>query len=155
MTNERGQSLIETALFFFVLAPLIGMTLGFTHWFQVREKLVLASWQGAVMYSSGCMAPSDVEARLRDFLTTGAPALDPGHIRIHMGRAPGLQAFYQQLDEVTVGYTATSPWHRLLNLSQDQEETCTIVHSPHYWDPLLEHMSIPGAPPVHGPAYPW
>lgn len=153
--NNRGQSLIEAALFFTVLAPLIGMLLGFTAWFQTREKLILAAWQGAQLYSSGCISPAEVDRQLREFLTTGTPMLDRTRIQIKLGRASGPSAIYYHLDKVSISYRSPQPWHRLLNLSQTLEESCTIAHAPHYWDPLMDLFPIPNAPPLHGPAYPW
>jgi|GEM_PF-1973996 len=153
--NNRGQSLIEAAFFFLVLAPLIGMVLGFTHYFQIREKLVMAAWDGAVLYSSGCVSPAEAHAQVRTFLITGSPALDPAAITISRQRLTTMEGIYYQLERVTVRYQSPKRWHTLLNLPLTLEETCTIKHAPHYWDPLIEHLKIPNAPPVHGPAYPW
>jgi hypothetical protein len=153
--NERGQSLIETAIFFIVLAPLIGMMLGFTHYFQVREKLILASWQGAQLYSSGCIGPGEVQEKIMQFLNSGYPMLPPDRISIRMGSAPGFWATFDQVDQISVTYKTPHLWHRLLNLSQTLEETCYVKHAPHYWDPITSSLLIPRQPVLSGPAYPW
>lgn len=152
-SNARGQSLIETAIFLCLFVPLIGGFVEFTRAMQIRQKLLLAAWQGAELYSSGCLAKPVVERRLMNFLVNGRPKLDPQGVRIHMGRLTTPVGLTFQLDEIKVSYTPRRPWHRLLGLPRTLEETCTIKHAPHYWDPV--HQYLPGTPAVVGPAYPW
>jgi hypothetical protein len=154
LPNQNGHSLIEAAVFFFILAPLIGMMLGFTRYFQIREKLLLAAWEGAQLYSSGCIAPAEVQQKLNDFLSTGAPALPPDRIKFtHMGKAN--LDFINEIDEVAVSYTVPRAWHYGLKLPLTVEEKCFIKHAPHYWDPVTADLAIPGQPALTGPEYRW
>ena len=69
--NNHGQSLIETAAFFMALSVLLTGLAGFTKWFSVREKLLLAAKQGALLYSSGHWTRAETEARME------MPCFDP------------------------------------------------------------------------------
>jgi hypothetical protein len=153
--NNRGQSMIETAVFFFVMAPLLGMILGFTRVMQIREKLIMAAWQGAQLYSSGAVSPVEARQKTEEFLTGGAPALPKENIHIQMGRAASLSARFFQIDQITVSYTARRPWHRFLGLPLTLEESCYVKHAPHYWDPVTAQLPIPGQPSLSGPVYPY
>ncbi len=144
--NTRGQALIETAVFFLALAVLLGGFCGFTRWFAVRQKLLLAAKEGALLYSSGRWKKHEVEARMRDFLAAGSPPLNPAGIRVSVGRASVRDAWLFELDESAAAYTPPGGWHYLLGADPTISEKFVVKHAPHYWAPLQN---------VTGPAVPY
>src|ERR1700690_1733345 len=104
MRNVNGQALIETAVFFLALAVLLGGLAGFTKWFSVREKLLLAAKEGALLYSSGHWQRAEVEARMRQFLMAGSPPLNPDGIVVSVHPLSGLNAWTWELDESVAEY---------------------------------------------------
>jgi hypothetical protein len=134
--NRQGQALIEAAAFFMELAVLSAGLCGFTRWMLVRQKLMIAVKQGALMYSSGHMTRAEVEQRMRLFLQAGMPALDPGQVHVAVRPVPGLSARFYGLDEAVAGYTSPSGWFYLLGADRHMEEKCVIMHAPHYWAPI-------------------
>src|SRR5689334_1077492 len=113
MKDKGGQALIETVVLFMVLIGMVVCLLGFTKWFLVKQKLLLAVRQGAMLYSSGRVTESDVRQRLIQFLTTGSPVLVQNRIAIEIGsyNKSQFQWFGKQLDIVKIRYTSQSPWY--------------------------------------------
>src|SRR5262249_42095868 len=99
-TKNHGQALVECMAFTFAMALLLSVTVSFTKWFLIRERLLLAVREGAILYSSGHFRPSQVQDRLTHFLTMGIPALEASALRFSIGPAQGLQAQAFGLDEI-------------------------------------------------------
>jgi hypothetical protein len=133
MMNERAQSLIEVETFFMALSVLLAALLGFTRWMAIREKLLLAAKQGALLYSSGHVQRAVAEQEMRRFLTSGSPVLDPGGIAVSIHSRSGIQSWWFELDEVFAEYTAPKGWYPLLGLDSRIRETCVIKNAAHYW----------------------
>jgi Flp pilus assembly protein TadG len=146
LRTSRGQALVEVAAFFMAFAVLMAAFCSFTHWIAIRQRLLLAAKQGALLYSSGHYRQTEVKAVMRDFLKTGSPALDPANVSISIGRKSGAIAWTFELDEVRVRYTRPRGWHRVLLLGTSLEEVCVIRHAPRYWAP---------SQPWGGPGVPW
>ncbi len=146
MKNDHGQALIEMAAFFMSLAVLLGGFCGFTKWVAVRQKLLLAAKEGALLYSSGRLTRAEVESQMRQFLLTGSPALHPRGIQVSVGPRPGMVAWASELDESVASYTPQAGWHYLLGAKANLSEKFVIKHAPHYWGPLQ---------PWGGPAVPY
>ncbi len=146
MMNTRGQALIEVTTFFLALSVLLGGLAGFTKWFAVRQKILLAAKEGALLYSSGHWRKAEVEARMRQFLVTGSPPLDPGGIRVSVHPLSGIKAWALELDECAVEYTPPSGWNYLLGVDPKISEKCVVKHAPHYGAPLQSWL---------GPAVPY
>jgi Flp pilus assembly protein TadG len=144
--DNHGQALIETAVLFMALSVLLAGLVGFTKWFAVREKLLLAAKQGAFLYSSGHLERAEVEQRMRDFLSTGSPALNPSGISVSVHPMSGLNAWTLEIDESIAAYTPAQGWYYLLGADPTVTEKCYIKHAPHYWAPLQ---------PWGGPAVPY
>lgn len=144
--NHHGQALIETATFFLVFSGLMICLLGFTQWFTARQKLLAATREAALLYSSGRMTPSEVRDQTMHYLTTGSLALTQNGLSITMGPYGGLQAKLFSLDQVTVRLTLQSSWWQYLGLNPTMEETCIIKHAPHYGPPFQKEW---------GPPYPY
>lgn len=135
--NRRGQALIEVAVFFMALSVLLAGLCGFTKWIMVRQKLLIAAKQGALMYSSGHMQKSEVEKRMRKFLIAGSPALSAEGLRVSVHAMSGWNNRFNELDESIAEYTSPGGWCRLLGADPRITEKCVIKHAPHYWDPIL------------------
>jgi len=144
--NKRGQALIEVAVFSFSLSILLGGLAGFTKWFAVREKLLLAAQQGALLYSSGHWKRSEVENRMRQFLIGGSPPLNPDGIRVSVHPLSGINAWTWEFDESVAEYVPPGGWNYLLGADPKISEKCVIKHAPHYWAPIQ---------PWGGPAVPY
>lgn len=144
--NERGQALIETAAFFLALSVLLGGLAGFTKWMAVREKLLLAAKEGALLYSSGHWQRVEVEDRMRKFLMAGSPPLHPDGIRVSVHPLKGLRSQFWGLDESVAGYAPPGGWSYLLGADPVILEKCVIKHAPSYWAPIQ---------PWGGPAVPY
>jgi hypothetical protein len=136
MMNDHGQALIETATFFLALSVLLGGLCGFTKWMAVREKLLLAANEGALLYSSGHWERGEVEARMRQFLAAGSPPLNPDGIHVSVGPAASMKAWTFELDESIAEYAPPGGWHYLLGADPKMTEKCVIKHAPHYWAPI-------------------
>jgi len=143
MINERGQALIETAMFFLVFSTLMAMFLGFTKWFTIRLKILQATREAALLYSSGRMTSEEVGAQVRRYLTTGSPALASGRIQIELRHDSGPQSAFLELDRVTVRYRSESGWYRYVGLNPTMEESCIIKHATHYGPPLQKLLGPP------------
>lgn len=135
MSRSSGQALIEVAAFFMALAILIGGLCGFTKWFAIRQKLLLAAKEGALLYSSGRWTRAESEARMRQMLTTGILPLEAGGVRVSLGPRPGVLSRVAGLDVCEAAYVP-------LRLS----ERLVVLHAPRYWGPLQ---------PWAGPAVPY
>ena len=144
--NNHGQALIETATFFLALSVLLGGLCGFTKWIAVREKLLLAAKDGAILYSSGHWQKAEVEEHMRQFLMAGSPPLNPDGIRVSVGPMPGLNAWTWEFDQSMAEYTPPGGWHYLLGADPKMTEKCVVKHAPHYWAPMQ---------PIGGPAVPY
>lgn len=144
--NSKGQALIEVAVFFMSLAVLLAGFCSFTQWMLTREKLLIAAKQGALMYSSGHMTRQEVEQKMRHFLETGVPPLDPKGIQVSVGPFSGLDAKLYGLDQSIAAYTRPGGWYVILKLNPYLEERCVIMHAPRYWAIFL---------PLGGPAVPY
>lgn len=145
--NTRGQALIETAVFFLALSVLLGGLAGFTKWIAVREKLLLAAREGALLYSSGHWQRSEVEDRMRQFLTNGSPPLNPDGIQVSVHPLSGsIMGWFSGLDESDAQYTPPGGWNYLLGANPTIKEKCVIKHAPQYWAPQQ---------PWGGPAVPY
>jgi Flp pilus assembly protein TadG len=134
--NRNGQALIETAVFSLMFSGLMVCLLGFTQWFTVRQKILLATREAALLYSSGRMEPEEVRTLVSRYLAAGSPALTDKNLRIAIGQDNGPQAKFFDLDKVTVRYTIQSNWIQALHLDPTMEETCIIKHAPHYGPPF-------------------
>ncbi len=146
MMNNRGQALIETATFFLTLSVLLGGLAGFTKWIAVREKLLLAAKEGALLYSSGHWQRAEVEDRMRQYLIAGSPPLNPDGIKVAVHPLAGIPNHYLELDESVAEYTPPGGWNYLLGADPTITEKCVIRHAPYYWAPLQ---------PWGGPAVPY
>lgn len=146
MMNRRGQALIETAVFFMALAVLLGGMAGFTKWFSVRQKLLLAAKEGALLYSSGHWQRGEVEMRMRQFLMAGSPPLNPDGIQVSVHPLSGKMAWFWELDESVAEYAPPGGWNYLLGANPKITEKCVAKHAPHYGAPLQ---------PWLGPAVPY
>lgn len=144
--NQRGQALIETPVFFLALAILLAGMVGFTQWISVREKLLLAAKQGALLYSSGHMKRAEVEQYMRRYLMTGSPALDPNGIKVSVGPLGGAQGWLYELDQCVAQYTRSGGWCALLGVAPSMKEKCVVKHAPRYGAPLQN---------LYGPAVPY
>lgn len=131
--NARGQALIEAAALFLALSVLLGGLAGFTQWFAIRQKLLLAAKEGALLYSSGHWRRTEVEARMRNFLVTGAPALNPRGITVSLRPLSGFMAWLGQFDECVVTYAPPGGWHALLGAGRSVSERFVVKHAPPYW----------------------
>jgi hypothetical protein len=137
--NRRGQALVEVAAFLFLTASLLGLFLGFTQRILVRQKILMAARQGAMLYSSGRFRADEVENLMRHFLANGFPSLEPSRMDLAAGRSGGFHGVLFQLDRVHVRYTIQSRWVRALGLNPTMEETCVIKHAAPYglaWQPF-------------------
>jgi Flp pilus assembly protein TadG len=141
-----GQALIEVAMFFMAFSVLLAGFCSFTKWIAVRQKVLLAAKQGALLYSSGHYREPDVRQVMLKYLETGSPELDPSAVTISIGRKRGAVAWSFELDEVRVRYAKPGGWHDVLKIDFDVEEACVIKHAPHYWAPIQ---------PWGGPGVPW
>lgn len=146
MKANQGQALIEVVAFLMALILMIVCFLGFTKWFLVKQKLLSATRQGAMLYSSGRMSERDVKRHLRRYLTTGSPALVEGRLSIQVGHRIGFQDVLDQFDIVKVRYTSQSPWYQYTHLNPTLEEKCIIKHAATYG---------PDVQPLYGPAVSW
>jgi hypothetical protein len=144
--NQRGQALIETVAFFMAFSGLIICLLGLTQWFTVRQKLLVAAREAALLYSSGDIQRDKVQSLVSHYLTTGSPALAQERIKIDVGPYSGFQAKLFSLDQVTIHYTIQSSWIRAIGLNPTMEETCILKHAPHYGPPFQT---------LWGPPYPY
>src|ERR1700690_4020927 len=131
MRNVNGQALIETAVFFLALAVLLGGLAGFTKWFSVRQKLLLAAKDGALLYSSGHWQRSEVEARMRQFLIAGSPPLNPDGVQVSVHPLAGPWAWYWELDECVAEYAPPGDWNYLLGADPKITEKFVVKHAPH------------------------
>ena len=129
MRNQRGQALIETAVFFLMFSALMASFLGFTKWFTIRLKILSGAREAALLYSSGRMTSEEVKTQVRRYLTTGSPALAPGRLQIDIGTYGPI---ISTVDQITVRYTSQSRWYRYININPTMEETCMIKHASHY-----------------------
>lgn len=136
MTSERGQALVETAVFFLAIAVLLGGFCGFTKWFVVRQRVLLAAKEGALLYSSGRFTRGEVESRVRSLLRKGSPALSGSGLRIDLRTREGRVAWALEIDECQVSYTPPRGWHTLLGVPAAVSETFAVKHAPKYWGPL-------------------
>lgn len=129
--NRSGQALVEWA----VLLPLYVMLLVaifiFGKWFAIRHELILAAREGALLYSSGRMTPSEVQGRLVLNLSNGCPSIQVKREDVKVGKKDGFQARIWELDEIRIRYSIPVLWKRWLRMS-DLEELCVIKHSPAY-----------------------
>ena len=142
--NARGQALVEVAVFFLLLAVLLACLLGFTRWITLRQKLLLAAREGALLYSSGRMTVEEVQEHIRGFLRNGSPVMDVKRLEfVSMGPCPGWRAKVLELDQITLRYSSPSPWYRYLGIDPTLEETCIIKHASHYGPPLQKFFGPP------------
>ena len=146
MMNKHGQALIETAVFFMALSVLLAGLVGFTKWFAVREKLLLAAKEGAFLYSAGHLERAEAEQRMSQILSTGYPALNPDGISVSVQPVSGFTDWAWEFDEGVASYTPPGGWSYLLGADPKITETCFIKHAPHYWAPIQ---------PWGGPAVPY
>src|SRR5579872_4559444 len=144
--NHHGQALIEVAAFFMVLTLFLAGLVGFTQWISIREKLLLAAKQGALLYSSGHIQRAEVEQYMRLFLTTGSPILDPNEIKVSVGPMRGIQERLYELDQSVVQYAQPGGWCELLRVDPRMTEKCVVKHAPHYGAPFQT---------LYGPAVPY
>ena len=144
--TDRGQTLIETAVFFLALSVLLGGFAGFTKWMAVREKLLLAAKEGALLYSSGHWQRAEVEEHMRQYLVTGSPPLNPDGIDVSVHPLKGSPGRKWELDESMAEYTPAGGWNYLLGADPKMTERCVVKHAPHYWGP---------SQPWTGPALPY
>lgn len=117
--NNRGQALIEVAAFLLLSVSLLGCFLAYTQRFLVRQKMLMAARQGALLYSSGRVTEEEVLERLRRFLTSGFPALDGRRAEIWVGKCGGFHGLLYELDRVKVRY-------------KNMEESCVMKHAAPY-----------------------
>jgi len=135
--TNKGQALIETAALFLVLTGLLECMLGFTQWFTLRQKMLLAAREGALLYSSGHFKSDEVKQMVNDFLQSGSPQFNPARLHVELSGNLLYKAF--QLDCFTVRYDATSRWMDVLGMDTHLEEKCTVKHAPQFglqWQPL-------------------
>ena len=142
--NERGQALIELAVFSFIVFALLAIMMAFTKWIVIRQKLLMASKEGALLYSSGRFTKQEVETRITHYLEIGRPALLRSGIQVSFRRSYATIGFLDPLDRVTVRYTTESDWPSLLRVGPTIEETSIVRHAPDYWAFFLPL----GGPPV-------
>jgi hypothetical protein len=144
--NDRGQALIETALFFLEFSGLLVCLLAMTQWFTTRQKILMATREAALLYSSGHFQRDEVRDMVFHYLTTGSPVLDRGRISVKMGPSKGFQAKLFSLDVITIKYVLPSNWLKAIGLNPNLEETCIIKHASHYGPPFQT---------LWGPPFPW
>ncbi|HVO33455.1 MAG TPA: hypothetical protein VMU17_06020 [Elusimicrobiota bacterium] len=142
--NCRGQALVETVGLLLVYGVLLSSFAGFTKWFLIRQKLLMAAREAAFLYSSGHFDVDAVRNRVVHYLATGSPTLVGRNVRIVIGGARDKRAKAFHLDEVRIRYQPTSELVRLIQPTM--EETCIIKHAPHYGPPWQT---------LFGPAVPW
>jgi hypothetical protein len=133
--NHRGQSLIEVVFFFFGLVFLLAGMTAFTQWFNVRQRLLIAAWEGAQLYSSGHFTKGEVESRVKRFLARGSPALDENQVQVSFNRPSWSDQWYG-IDHVTVSFSTKRGWYHLLGAYPTIKETITVKHAPYYWAPF-------------------
>jgi hypothetical protein len=148
MRVESGQALIEAVAFFMTLILMVVCMLGFTKWFMVKQKMLMAVRQGALLYSSGRVTEEEVRQRLTQYLTSGSPSLVQNRLTIDVGGYTMLNPFSlnDQLDIVRIRYKSQSPWYSFTNLNPNLEEKCIIKHAATYG---------PGLQPFYGPPTQW
>jgi len=146
MRNNGGQALIETVAFFLAFSILLTVMCSFTKWMAIREKLLCAAKEGALLYSSGTQTRADVKAVLTRYLTHGSPELDPKGIRLYVGAKAGLIAYGGEFDQIRVGYVRPGGYYSIIRLDPFVEETCVVKHAPRYYAPFQ---------PWGGPAILW
>lgn len=130
--NRHGQALIELAAFVLLTTSLVTAFLGFTKAFAIRQDLLLAAREGMLLYSSGHFTENEIDARLKSFLASSTPALDPARVQTSAHAVSGITARFVGMDVITVRYTTNSTWVRRLGLNPTLEETCYIKHANSY-----------------------
>ena len=145
--KHHGQALIEVPVFFIALSILLAGLVGFTQWFSIRQKLLLAAKQGALLYSSGHMKRAEVRKYMRDYLCSGSPVLDPNGIKVSVGPLGGAQAWLYELDQSVAQYTQPGGWLSLLKVDPTIVEKCVVKHAPHYGTPF---QTLYGPPVSYG-----
>ncbi len=142
--GRSGQALVESLAFFVVLAGILVTFVGFTKWFLMKQKLLMAARSGAMLYSSGHLQDYEVKARLRHYLASGSPTFLTENVTIRLGSAVHPRAHSWRLDKVQIEYRPASPIVRLIQ--PVMEEQCVIKHAPHYG---------PGGQNLFGPPILW
>ena len=130
MKNKSGQVMIECIAFFLVMAALLSCFLSLTKWFLIRQRLLVAVREAALLYSSGRFTKGEVEAHIKSMLAQGMPALASERVQVFCEPASGWQAHVLVLDHIRVQYRPTSAWVR--RAQPVMEEQCTIKHAAHY-----------------------
>lgn len=143
--NNKGQALIQVAVFFLAFSLLMAGFCSFTKWMAVRLKLLVAAKQGALMYSSGHMKRAEVEQRMRQFLVSGFPALSSQGVFVSVHPMAGWVNRFNELDECVAEYRRPGGWHTLLGVRTILSEKCVVKHAPHYWAPI-QPWGGPGVP---------
>lgn len=141
--NVRGQALVEFSLFFMSISILMVGVIAFTQWMQTRQKLLLASKEAALLFSSGRFKTHEVDQLVRNYLKSGAPPIDPEGIQVEIRQEGGLDGSYYQLDRVVVRYFPTHGWPRILNFNEPMEEICIVRHAPIYGPPWMPWVGPP------------
>jgi hypothetical protein len=142
--NKRGQALVESIPILMVMAGILGALVMLTQWFLIRQKLLIAVREGAMLYSSGRHTASEVDFRMRRYLESGSLPLNPKRLQLRIGRSSVRGSTMAHLDEVRASYRPGNWLQR--RFQQIMEEKCVIKHAPHYGLPWQT---------LHGPAVPW
>jgi hypothetical protein len=129
--TARGQTLLEWVVLFPLFFSFFLGCVSFAQWFLIRQQLILAVHEGALLYSSGRMEIPEVKRRMQLTLRRGHPALDVPADQIYIGRSDAGQARRFQLDRISVTYHPGEPILRFFQI-KTMEESCTIKHAPPY-----------------------
>jgi hypothetical protein len=132
-SGESGQALIEWALLLMLFGQLFVALAVFSEWFVVRQELMAATKEGALLYSAGRLEIPEVKRLMQRALQRGRPALTIPLDDIFVGPSDDNQAAFMQLDKVSVRYR---PRQFLLRyFANSLEESCVIKHAPSYGHP--------------------
>jgi hypothetical protein len=129
--GSGGQTLVEWVVLFPLFFILFLGCVSYAQWFMIRQQLILAVHEGALLYSSGRMRIPEVKHRIKQTLERGHPALRIPEDQIYIGQSSDKQARLFQLDRITITYHPSQLILRFFRI-QTMEESCTIKHAPPY-----------------------
>jgi hypothetical protein len=142
--KTNGQALIETAVITPLIVLILAATVAFAQWLLIRQRLVIATREAAMLYSSGRMNSAEVQKWVKRYAARSRPLMSPEDIDIRTGRQSGWEAQLHHLDLIVVRYRCPVWLGRYFE--PVMEEKCVIKHAPHYGPPIQT---------LYGPPIPW
>ena len=133
--NHKGQTLVEFILFFFLFVLVLTAMVSFTKYILMREKMIAAVREGALLYSSGHVPANVVKTKMAEAMAQGWPVVHVNPSTIFVGRYDGNVIY--RFDRVAVRYRPDAVIGKFF--AKELEESCVVKHAPRYGPPLTDY----------------